>query len=163
MCLLLDHGLRVSEVASLAIENLDMETRQLTFYRRKTGRVSRHTLRGRAWQCLVEYLAKDNQAKSGPLFIASYKSGILLPGHGMTVRAVNQRVLQLGRAVGLANLSPHDCRHYGATKAGNDSKVSLAALMAWGGWSSATSAARYIDRGESENDGVSLGMEGGGE
>jgi integrase len=159
MCILLDHGLRVSEISSLAIENVDLQTKQMVFCRRKTGRVSRHNLRGRAWQCLVEYMAKDNQTKSGPLFIASCKSGILLPGHGLTVRAINQRVLQLGRAVGLINLSPHDCRHYGATKAGHDSAVSLGALMAWGGWSSATSAARYIDRGESDNDGVSLGME----
>jgi integrase len=159
MCLLLDHGLRVSEVASLAVENIDQKTRQMTFYRRKTGKVSCHKLRGRAWHCLTEYLARDQHAKSGALLIASAKSGILLPGHGLTIRAINQRVNLLGRLVGLANLSPHDCRHFGATKAGNDPKVSLAALMAWGGWDSSTSAESYINRGQSDNDGVSLGMD----
>jgi integrase len=161
MCLLLDHGLRVSEVASLAIENVDLKTRQVTFYRHKTGKVSRHTLRGRAWKCLTEYLAKDQHAESGALLIASAKSGILLPGHDLTVRAIYQRVSHLGQVIGLINLSPHDCRHYGATKAGNDPKVSLAALMNWGGWDSPSSAARYIDRGQSDNDGVRLGMDGG--
>lgn len=159
MCLLLDHGLRVSEVADLVIENMDLKTRQLTFYRRKTGKVSCHKLRGRAWHCMTDYLVKDQHAQTGPILIASAKSGVLLSGHGLTVRAIFQRVNYLGQSVGLANLSPHDCRHFGATRAGNDPEVSLAALMAWGGWDSPTSAARYMDRGQSDNDGVNLGMD----
>jgi integrase len=159
MCILLDHGLRVSEVVSLAVENIDLEKRQMTFYRQKTGRISKHTLRGRAWQCLVEYLGQDQHAQSGPLLLASNKSGALLPGSGLTVRAANERVGHLGRVIGIGQLSPHDCRHYGATKAGHDPRVSLAALMAWGGWESPTSAARYIDRGLADNDGVTLGMD----
>jgi hypothetical protein len=77
----------------------------------------------------------------------------------LSVRAANERVRVLGAAVGLDGLGPHDCRHYGATKAGHDPSVSLASLMAWGGWESPTSAARYIDRGQADNDGVSLGMD----
>lgn len=159
MCLLLDHGLRVSEAAGLKVENFNLDTRQMTFYRPKTGKTARHVLRGRAWACLVEYLEKDQRAQGGPLLLASNKSGGLLPGSGMSERAINARVGELGRAVGVENLSPHDCRHYGATKAGHDPKVSLAALMAWGGWESPTSAARYIERGEADNDGVGLGLE----
>ena len=159
MCLLLDHGLRVSEVAALAIENINLETKQMTFYRQKTGKVSRHNLRGHAWQCLVEYLNQDQHAQSGPLLLTSTKSGALIPGSGLSIRAINLRVSQLGKGQGLENLSPHDCRHYGATRAGNDPAVSLAALMAWGGWDSPTSAARYIDHGQADNDGVSLGMD----
>jgi integrase len=159
MCLLLDHGLRVSEVVSLAVENFELEKHQVTFYRTKTGRTSKHNLRGRAWQCLVEYLEHDQHSPTGPLLLASTKSGALVPGSGLTVRAANERVKVLGMSAGVEGLSPHDCRHYGATKAGHDSNVSLAALMAWGGWESPTSAARYIDRGQADNDGVSLGME----
>ena len=157
MCILLDHGLRVSEVVGLAVENFNLETRQMTFYRPKTGRTSTHTLRGRAWRALIEYLSKDHTTKSGPLLLASNKSAALLPCSGLTDRAARERVELLGLALGVEHLSPHDCRHYGATKAGRDPKVSLAALMAWGGWSSPTSAARYLDRGQSDNDGVSLG------
>jgi len=131
----------------------------MTFYRQKTGRVSKHALRGRAWQLMAFYLDKDQKEATGPLFLASNKSGALLAGAGMTVRAIHDRVKQLGRAVGIDNLSPHDCRHYGATKAGHDPSVSLAALMAWGDWDSPTSAARYIERGQADNDGVSLGLE----
>jgi site-specific recombinase XerC len=159
MCLLLDHGLRVSEVSILKVEDIDFEKKQITFYRPKTGKTSRHNLRGRAWQILADYMGKDNHSKNGPLILASCKSGALILGHGMTIRAIQERVTQLGRLVGLANLSPHDCRHAGATRAGNDPNVSLAALMAWGNWDSASSAARYIDRGQADNDGVSLGID----
>jgi len=159
MCLLLDHGLRVSEAEILKIENFDLNQKQVTFYRPKTGRTSCHNLRGRAWNCLLEYLAKDNRAQCGALILASCKTGALIPGKGMTIRAINARVGELGKAKGLENLSPHDCRHYGATKAGSDPKVSLVGLMAWGDWESPQSAAHYINHGEADNDGVALGLE----
>lgn len=159
MCVLLDHGLRVSEVSILKIEDIDFNARQMTFYRPKTGKTSRHNIRGRAWQLLAEYMSKDNHAQSGPLILASCKTGALIPGKGMTTRAIQDRVMQMGQTMGLENLSPHDCRHYGATQAGNDPKVSLASLMAFGGWDSAQTAARYINRGSADNDGVSLGLD----
>ena len=159
MCFLLDHGMRVSEVSLLKIEDIDLEKKQITFYRPKTGKTSRHNLRGRAWERLVEYLAKDNCAERGILILSSCKTGALVKGKGMTIRAINEQVRQLGNAVGMKSLSPHDCRHYGATKSGNDPDVSLAGLMSWGGWSSAESAAHYINHGEAENDGVALGLE----
>lgn len=160
MCLLIFHGLRVSEAAVLTVEAVDLEKRMMTFYRPKTGKISRHRIRGRAWQCLTAYMSKDQPAQSGGLLLASNKSGVLLPGSDMSIEAIRQRVRQLGREVGLPNLSPHDLRHYGATVIANDPKSSLAALMAWGGWESASSAARYIEAGAADNDGVSLGVEG---
>ena len=158
MTLLLDHGLRVSELASLRVANIDREAKQLRWYRQKTGKDSKHVLRGRAWQRLEEYLMKDHPAPAGALLMASCKTGALVQGSGMSTEGIRKRVRQLGRTVGLADLSPHDCRHYGATKAGNDPNVSLAGLMNWGSWDSPTSAARYIDRGQADNDGVSLGI-----
>jgi integrase len=159
MVLLLDHGLRVSELAALTVENVDRDARQLRWYRQKTGSDSKHALRGRAWARLEEYLTRDQLAPAGALLLASCKTGALVVGSAMSIEGIRKRVGQLGRRVGLANLSPHDCRHYGATRAGNDESVSLAGLMHWGGWESPTSAARYIDRGEADNDGVSLGIE----
>jgi integrase len=158
MCLFLDHGMRVSEVADLRVENIDRAAKQITFYRRKTGKTSLHHLRGRAWQVMSEYLSKDIQSQSGPLILASCKTGALI-NKGMTTRAIAERVTQLGQGVGIDNLSPHDCRHNGATLAGNDPTVSLAGLMAWGGWDSASSAMRYIDHRQADNDGVNLGLE----
>lgn len=158
MCLLLDHGLRVSEIADLRLEDIDRTAKQMKFYRRKTGKTSLHNLRGRAWAIMAEYLTKDNTAQSGPLILASCKTGALLQ-KGMTTRAIGQRVAQLGQGIGIENLSPHDGRHHGATMAGNDPNVSLAGLMAWGGWASANVAINYMNRGEADNDGVFLGMD----
>lgn len=159
MCLLLDHALRVSEVSILKIEDINFDAKQMTFYRPKTGKTSRHNLRGRAWRILREYVSRDNTAQSGALILASSKTGMLVPGKDMSTRAIQDRVRCLGRELGIDNLSPHDCRHYGATQAGHDPKVSLADLMSFGGWDSAQSAARYIDRGEADNDGVALGVD----
>ena len=159
MSLLLDHGLRVSELSSLTIDSIDLEAKQLKWWRQKTGKISKHNLRGRAWNRLSEYLSKDHHAMTGSLLLASNKSGSLVLGSSMSIEAIRQRVKQLGELVGLTNLSPHDCRHYGATTAGRDPNVSLAALMQWGSWESAVSAARYIDHGQADNDGVSLGMD----
>jgi integrase len=159
MCLLLDHGLRVSELASLTAENVNLETKQLAWWRGKTGTDSKHTLRGRALRAMIEYLRVDHRGQSESLLLASNKSGALLPGSRMSIEAIRQRAGQLGREIGLETLSPHDCRHFGASQAGRDPTVSLAGLMHWGGWESATSAARYIDRGQADNDGVALGAD----
>ncbi|HKI53433.1 MAG TPA: tyrosine-type recombinase/integrase [Anaerolineales bacterium] len=159
MILLLDHGMRVSELAILKIEDINFQDRQMIFYRPKVGKWSTHNLRGRAWQRLCEYVQKDNRAESGPLILASHKTGQLTPGKGMATRSIQDRVRHLGQGIGIEKLSPHDCRHYGATQAGHDPRVSLAGLMAFGGWASPSSAARYIDHGDAENDGVFLGLD----
>ncbi|MFZ5910404.1 MAG: tyrosine-type recombinase/integrase [Chloroflexota bacterium] len=158
MSLLINHGLRVSEIAALTVESFDMEKRMVTFTRFKTGRVSRHRIRGATWQRLTAYLQSDHPG-SGGLWLASTKSGALLPGSRMSTRAIGQRVADLGRGMGLDHLSPHDCRHAGATAIADDPKSSLGALMSWGGWESASSASRYIEAGEADNDRVSLGTD----
>ena len=157
MALLVFHGLRVSEIASLTVESLDMEKRMMTFTRFKTGRVSRHRIRGATWQRLTAYL--HDHPGHGGLWLASTKSGALVPASSMSIRAIRQRVADLGQGIDLDHLSPHDCRHAGATFIASDPKTSLAGLMNWGAWESASSASRYIEAGEADNDGVSLGIE----
>lgn len=154
-----DHGMRVSEVEGLLVEDIDLEARQINFYRTKTGTTSKHNLRGRAWDRLIDYL-KLHPTKSGPLILASNRNGELVEGKGMVARSINARMNLLGLALGIEKLSSHDGRHHGATKAGNDPLVSLAGLMAWGGWASPQNAARYINKGEADNDGVFLGIDG---
>ncbi|RJP51156.1 MAG: hypothetical protein C4583_09205 [Anaerolineaceae bacterium] len=159
MALFIFHGLRVSEIASLTVESFDMEKRMMTFTRFKTGRVSRHRIRGQAWQRLTAYLQNDHPG-SGGLWLASRKgSGELIPGSSMSIQAIGQRVADLGVGIGLDHLSPHDCRHAGATFIASDPKASMAGLMNWGAWESASSASRYIEAGQADNDLVSLGCD----
>lgn len=157
ICLLHDHAMRVSEVEDLQVENIDRLTKQVTFYRRKTGKTSVHNLRGRTWRLLSEYLSKDNTTQSGPLILASYKTGALID-KGMTTRAIADRVAMLGLRLGIENLSPHDFRHAAATVAGCSPDVSLSGLMNFGGWESANVAVRYMNRRNAENDGVFIGI-----
>jgi integrase len=156
MTLLFSHGMRVSEVADLLIEDINREERQITFYRRKTGKTSRHKVS--EWRGLAEYLERDNRAAQGPLILASNKSGSLIQGAGMSTRAINERVGELGRAAGIEHLSPHDLRHAGASTLGSDPNTSLQSLMNWGGWSSAQIAARYMAR-DVDSAGIALGDE----
>lgn len=154
-CLMFDHAMRVSEVADLQVENIDRNTRMIAFYRRKTGKTSRHVLRGRTWQLLSEYLSRDNTASAGPLILASCKTGALID-KGMSTSAIAARV----RGAGIDQLSPHDLRHAAATCVGNDERTSLNGLMRFGGWESAAVAVRYMNRaGDADNAGVHLGME----
>jgi len=54
--------------------------------------------------------------------------------------------------VGLANLSPHDCRHYWATQWAG--KVDVLRLQEAGGWNSLAMPRRYVERARNVNEGM---------
>lgn len=90
----------------------------------------------------------------GPILRGSRKGGELTEA-GMSERAITARVRQLGKRLGIANLSAHDCRHYWATRAttmGTHPK----ALQQAGGWNSPAMVMRYVNESEIANDGVKL-------
>lgn len=129
MCLLLDHGLRVGEVALLTTANIDGA--ELVFYRPKVDVTTRHTL------------SADTQAAL---------DGAALP-LGLGERSITRRVAALGAAIGVEGLSAHDCRHYCATNLAR-SGTSIDAMLAFFGWSSASTAMRYIERQANASAGV---------
>jgi integrase len=138
MCLLLDHGLRVGEVASLTADDFDASGGYLCFYRQKVDKTQTHALSS---DTLAALLACQPLPSSGTLFGVD--------------RSVRRRVGQLGASVGLKGLSPHDCRHAWATfatRAGTPTK----ALQDAGGWSSPAMPLRYAESAEIANDGVKL-------
>lgn len=139
MCLLLDHGLRVGEVASLTTEDFDLRRGVLKFYRSKVDKTQTHKLSADA-------LAAAEAALGG----AQADEGIW--GVDRTIR---RRVGALGTAVGLPKLSPHDCRHYWASAALRGG-TRLKALQDAGGWSSPAMPLRYAESAEVANDGVKL-------
>jgi len=114
MCLLLDHGLRVGEVAILTVEGFDTEAGTFTFYRPKVDKTQTHRMTADTLRAALAYLRQDAPTE-GPLLRGSRKSGRL--EGAMSVRAINARVGELGRAIGLDDLSPHDARHFWATQA----------------------------------------------
>jgi integrase len=44
MCLLIDHGLRVGEVAALHVGDFDLAKSEMVFYRAKVDKIQRHKL-----------------------------------------------------------------------------------------------------------------------
>lgn len=150
MCLLLDHGLRVGEVAGLAVSNFDLKNGKLKFYRPKVDKTQTHRLTDDTKAAAAAYLRNDALA-IGPLFLASRKDG-RLTNSPMTARSLTRRVARLGREVGVEPLSAHDCRHFWATHW--SSRVNIIRLQEAGGWSSLAMPRRYTEWAKIANEGM---------
>lgn len=151
MCLLLDHGLRCGEVIALRVNDLQLATATMTFYREKVDLVQTHDLTPDTLRAAQVYLpdVEDETA--------------LFPGYpnaegrmqALTQRAVHARVRVLGQQIGIQDLSPHDCRHYWATQAMR-SGTSVDRLQEAGGWKSPAMPLRYATKARKANEGVKL-------
>lgn len=152
MCLLLDHGLRCGEVADLLITDFNLEVKTFAFYRAKVDKEQTHRMTAGTLQAATAYITNDAPVL-GKLLLGSRKGGHLTGG--MTERAINDRVGVLGRTVGVDGLSPHDCRHYWATRAARHGTDPFA-LQDAGGWNSLAMPRRYVESAKIANEGVKL-------
>lgn len=142
MTLLMEHGLRVSELVLLQVSNFDRETNKLDFYRPKVKKWAiTHLFENGSLSAMLSYL--DNDAVGDGLLLRGSRKGGKLTEPGLTVQCINLRVGNLGRAIGLEGLSPHDCRHFCATKLAQ--KRTIRELMDFFGWKSPSTAIRYVD------------------
>ena len=154
MALLLDHGLRVGELAALAVTDINLPAGELRFYRPKVDKVQTHRLTLDALAALRAYFVQGDAPALGPLLRGSNKAG-LLTGSGMTERSITRRVRALGERIGVESLSAHDLRHSWATRAirrGTDPF----ALQQAGGWTSMQTVRKYVDESAIANEGVIL-------
>ena len=162
MALLLDHGLRVGEVALLTVGAFQMAEDGggmiARFYRPKVNKWQAHRLTDDTKRAAVRYCEYD--APSGadePLFRQSVKDGALKVGAaGISERNLSGRVCTLGQRIGINGLSAHDCRHSWATRAvaaGTDAF----SLRDAGGWASLAMPSRYVESAAVANERVKLG------
>jgi integrase len=155
ICLLLDHGLRVGELAALTVGSVDLAAGTLTFYREKVDLTQTHLLSAATLRAALAYLQHDRAgaAVKEALLLGSRRGGGL---HGtLGVRSIQARVQLLGVSIGLKQLSPHDLRHYWASAViagGTD----LIALQEAGGWASLAMPRRYVERAKIANERVKL-------
>lgn len=152
MCLLLDHGLRVGELALLEVTAFDVKAATFTFYRPKVDKVQTHRMTPDTIRAMAVWLATDAPAM-GPLLRGSRKGGHLT-GAGMSERAITERVRDLGESIGVHGLSAHDCRHSWATRASK--KTDAFALRDAGGWNSLAMPSRYVEAATVANERVKL-------
>src|SRR5688572_8279572 len=117
MCLLLDHGLRVGEIAILTRKAFDMKAGTFTFYRPKVNKTQTHELTADTRRATGAYLKYDAPAE-GILWRKSCKGTGKLSSQmseKSATRALTKRVELLGRHAGIEGLSAHDARHFWAT------------------------------------------------
>jgi integrase len=149
--LLLDHGLRVGEVARLQVSDFDLKAGEMRFYRPKVDKTQTHKLSGDTQRALQAWFESGDAPAAGPLLRASRKNGELTDA-GMTEWSISQRVRTLGERIGLDGLSAHDCRHYWATFWAD--KVDVLRLQEAGSWSSLAMPRRYVEESEIANEGM---------
>jgi len=154
MCLLLDHGLRVGEVAAIATRDIDLSESILRFYRPKVSKEQVHRL-SEDTRMAVQACVNAHELDPNGLLLRRSKKNEELGEAGMSERAITGRVRYLGEKLGIAGLSAHDCRHFWATSAARHGTDPFA-LQEAGGWSSLAMPRRYIEDNKIANDGVKL-------
>ena len=152
ICLLLDLGLRASEVSALKVEDF-ADSGYVTVYRQKTDTTDKMALTSDITAVLADY--RRYMRKNGELLRGSRKNG-KLTHHIMSVRAIGARVKTLGRDIlGIWELSPHDLRHTWATQAAKESNPFV--LRDAGGWTNMQTPSRYVEKAKVVNEGIRLG------
>jgi integrase len=160
MALLLEHGLRVGEVALLDINDFDLKAGTLIFYRPKVDKTQTHALTPQTLKAARAYFKQD-APKKGSLWRTSAsktdgrKAAGTLTGQGMSERGLTKRVKMLGEKIGLQGLSAHDARHYWATQAVHNN-TPIDRLQDAGGWNSPAMPLRYVESAKIANEGVKL-------
>lgn len=137
VCLALDHGLRVSELALLQRSDFYLTAGSLIFDRAETGYRETHKLSDETVEAARKYFAAD-VVGFGNIWRTS------LSDQGMWTRAIIKRIRALGKKIAIDNLSPHDLRHTWATNAAKI--MPLDQLIYAGGWTSVSSALPYIKK-----------------
>jgi len=147
MCLLVDLGVRVSELGDLRVSDVDLDAGTLHVWRRKVqGTETEHATFELGTipdtqRALRDYLAGPDAPTDGALLVTSNRYGDLTGG-AMSTRAIAKRVRYLGRHIlAVDGLSPHDMRHHAATSYGKTKTTRD--LMSIFGWNSPAMATRY--------------------
>ena len=152
MCLCLDHAMRASEIACLEVEDFDIQVGKVRFWRPKIKKWHTHKLTKSTLAALGDYLALDGAPTTGKLFVEIHKSGSFV-GDGISTAAIDNIIRSRGKEIGIDGLSAHDLRHSAATRAASGGS-GLRSIMGLGGWSSASTAGRYLDELTVHNEGV---------
>ncbi len=150
-CIFLDHGLRREEVALMLVENIDMDNRTFRFYRPKVDKWQTMKMSLDLFYALCRYPMPD----SGPLLVASKRSGELLK-EMMGAHSIYYRVKYLGYCIlGIPNLSPHDLRHYAITQAVHRGSNRYS-VQQFGGWDNDKMVDRYTSDLDIANEDIIL-------
>ena len=151
LCLMADHGLRLSELELLTPSHFNLEAGQFRFYRPKVDKTAQHRLTKDTTKAIREYLRfyPDALKPNGKLLLQTTRrkkdgtGGKLKPAE-MRRRSIQRRAERFGKLMAYAEpVSCHDFRHFCATQMARDGHR-IDELMNWFSWSSAETAMRYV-------------------
>jgi site-specific recombinase XerD len=109
MNLLLDHGLKVGELAELKMSDFDLSDGKSRFCcKDQWQKLSPGTL------AALQACLSAGELDSSSYLLRRSKKNEELGEAGMSDRAITGRVCALGEKIGIKNLSSHDCRYYWA-------------------------------------------------
>ena len=136
-------GLRRAEATQLRLEDVDLAAGTVSPRRKGKRERNRVSITAGTVEAIRRWVQVRGDA-AGWLFVRTDRADESRPLSGESVR----RLLRSWAAhAGVrATIRPHGLRHSGATEVA--ARGSLAALMSYGGWSSMTSASRYLDKRE---------------
>ena len=165
LCLLLDHGLRSSEVAMLEINHIDFENGIMQVYRQKTNSIDRLYISKDTAEALIVYLGCESitnaETKIDQLLWSASRGGKLRP-KPMSRSGVSKVVTKYGKQMSmqfgipnLSKLSAHDGRHQWATDV-LASGAQIDQLQQAGGWKSPSMPLRYVNKRKIANEGINL-------
>lgn len=137
VCLALDHGLRVSELALLQRSDFYLEAGTVTFDRPNTGQRNTIKLSDETVESARKYFVTDM-----PGFGNIWRPN--LSGMDMSTKTISRRIKALGKKIAIDNLSPNDLRHTWATNAAKNTP--LDELIYAGGWTSVSAALPYLEK-----------------
>ena len=146
LSIMLDIGLRESEVVTLTWSSIDLETRVIEWYRMKTNNRGRELISRdveNAYRVYRDALTEEGEELSGSLWVTVSKGG-KVTGKGLSVDSIKLLVKTAGDALGIDHLSPHDLRHSMATRA-YLADIPVISIQRRLGHSSASTTERYID------------------
>jgi integrase/recombinase XerC/integrase/recombinase XerD len=147
LSLLLDTGLRATEICTLRYGDVDVTARSVEVLGK--GNKRRKTFYGaNTARALWRYIKAKPRNDADPLFQCQRGKGV---GQGLTIAGLHQMIAQLGRDAGIRGIrcSPHTCRHTFAImflRAGGN-EFTLQEIL---GHTSLTMTRRYVHLAEAD-------------
>ena len=114
LLVLLDTGVRCSELVQLDVEDLDLSAARFGILHAKGNKQRVVPFATRCRELLERYL-ELRSAEPGPLFVAVTPHGRLRPGVALRPNGLKQMLRRLGRKTGIAKVHAHRFRHTFAT------------------------------------------------
>lgn len=155
LCLLADHGLRVSEIEILTWQAIKWTERVFVFYRPKVDITATHRLTTDTYNALHHYrtlypatLPADFSLLLQTTRLKKDGTGGELKEKSLGRRAIQRRAERFGKLMAVADpVGCHDFRHHCATQMALEGHT-LRELMDWFSWTNAGTAMRYVKSAE---------------